>query len=250
MSTSSSIEALIARMEDLARPLAANGDRRRFFHDTYLRTTRAVGEEIERGGFVDADWTERWDVRFADLYLDALEEWDRGAATSRPWVICFEAAAERLPPLRHVLLGMNAHINYDLPQAVLAVITDEDFDDPRVVAKRSADHARIDEILVRRVPEEDRELAKDELPGDRDWIDRLLTPLNRAGTRRFLKEARRKVWANARILSVARRQGGDAYARRLAELEELSARRVADLRAPGRVLLKLAARGFGVELAQ
>ena len=37
--------------------------------------------------------------------------------------------------------------------------------------------------------------------------------------------------------------------KRLAELEELSRARVADLRAPGQVILKLARRGFGVELA-
>jgi hypothetical protein len=28
-----------------------------------------------------------------------------------------------------LLLGMNAHINYDLPQATLSVITDQDFED-------------------------------------------------------------------------------------------------------------------------
>ena len=101
-----SIDALIARMQELSRPLAAAGDRRRFFHDTYLRTTLAVKDELARGGFVDPDWTQAWDVRFAELYLDAFEQWNRNERPSRPWVICFEAAAERLPPLRHVLLGL------------------------------------------------------------------------------------------------------------------------------------------------
>ena len=138
-------------------------------------------------------------------------------------MVSFESATERLPPLRHVLLGMNAHINYDLPQALLAVISDEEFKDPRAVARRAADHARIDEILVRRVPQEDRELLREEEPGDRDLIDRVLTPFNRAGTKRFLKEARRKVWMNARTLSLARSQGPEAYAAKLEELEELPA---------------------------
>ena len=44
----------------------------------------------------------------------------------RPWRLAFDAPAE-LPALRHVLLGINAHVNYDLPQALLAVISDEDF---------------------------------------------------------------------------------------------------------------------------
>ncbi len=56
------------------------------------------------------------------------------------------------------------------------------------------------------------------------------------------------MWANAIALSRARRQGPDAYATVLAELEELSAAKVAALMAPGPVLLKLAATGFGVRL--
>jgi AcrR family transcriptional regulator len=49
-------------------------------------------------------------------------------------------------------------------------------------------------------------------------------------------------------LSHARRQGPDAYSRLLAQLEELSAAKVTVLQAPGQVLLKLAATGFGVRL--
>ena len=39
------------------------------------------------------------------------------------------------------------------------------------------------------------------------------------------------------------------YAALLAELAELSAAKVAELMAPGQVVLRLAARGFGVRLA-
>jgi hypothetical protein len=70
----------------------------------------------------------------------------------------------------------------------------------------------------------------------------------RSPAQRFLREARAKVWANSIALNHARRQGPPAYATRLAQLEELSAAKVADLRAPGQVLLKLAVTGFGVRL--
>lgn len=56
------------------------------------------------------------------------------------------------------------------------------------------------------------------------------------------------MWANATVLSRARRQDPDAYAGVLAKLEELSAAKVTALQAPGQVLLKLAATGFGVRL--
>jgi hypothetical protein len=57
------------------------------------------------------------------------------------------------------------------------------------------------------------------------------------------------VWANAIALSQARRQDPDTYTKVLAQLEELSAAKVTALMAPGPVLLKLAATGFGVRLA-
>src|SRR5439155_9001467 len=137
-----SIAALVERMaSDLAK-LDAERDGRRHFHATYLRTTRAVAEEIDRGGFRDGAWLERWDLVFAGLYLDALEADLAGRAVPRPWRVAFDAARERtdLPPVRHVLLGMNAHINYDLPQALIAVITPAEFDDPDVRRVREADH--------------------------------------------------------------------------------------------------------------
>ena len=67
------VEALVARMAALQRVLDADGDPARVFLGTYLRTTRAVGAALRRGLFEDPGWVERWDVDFAELYLDALQ---------------------------------------------------------------------------------------------------------------------------------------------------------------------------------
>ncbi len=240
------IDALIERMTELLEPMEAASDPKRIFHATYLRTTIAVAEEIKRpGGFADPQWTERWDVAFADLYLEALIQLQAGEQPSRPWAIAF-GARPGLPVLNRLLLGMNAHINYDLPQALLAVITDDEFDDAELIARREADHKAIDDILASRVSAEGDELVSIDGPGS--LLNRLLEPFNQSGTRRFLREARQKVWANAISLSQARRSGAEAYTTRLAELEELSAGKVTELQAPGQVLLKLAVNGFGVRL--
>jgi len=242
------IDDVIARMAGQAGELRRAGDGRLAFHATYLRTTRAVAAALRAGVFADTDWVDRWDVAFAQLYLDALDADRCGEPVPAPWAVAFGTARRQpgMPPVRHVLLGMNAHINYDLPQALLAVISDEEFDDPRVRDRREADHRRIDEVLDAQVGAEDAEFQR--LEQTRSWQDALLQPLNRMATRRFLHEARAKVWANALQLSLARRAGPDSYARRLAELEDLCGRRVADLVRPGPVLLRLAAGGFGVRL--
>jgi hypothetical protein len=216
----------------------------REFLGTYQRTTLAVGQAVDDGLFEDPDWVERWDVAFAELYLTALDLHLAGGTPSRPWRLAFDAP-DGLPALRLVLLGINAHVNYDLPQALLAVISDDDFDDPALMERRRRDHERIDAVLAGRVAAEDDELAT---RSARSLLDRALQPLNRVASKRFLRETRLKVWHNTTELQAARRAGPTAYDARLAELEVLSAARIADLLAPGQVLLRLAVAGFGVVL--
>lgn len=241
-----SLATVIAGMQERSSGFRPD-DPGRYFHETYLRTTLAVEKALHDNAFMDPEWVEIWDAAFAQLYLDALDQWRAGQTAPGPWAVAFRDASQpRLPPLRMVLLGMNAHINFDLPQALLAVILDAEFDQPEILQRRAADHARIDDILSARVAAEDRELKKVEQPGDRTMVDRMLTPFNRLGTKRFLKEARAKVWANTEILAAARRNG--TYPDRLHQLGELSMQRVEDLIAPRYVILELAARGFGVRL--
>jgi hypothetical protein len=240
------IATVVAAMQDRLDRLPARLSGQRAFLSTYRRTTQAVGEAIEAGTFEDPGWVEHWDVLFAGLYLNALDrELTGGEGVPRPWKLAF-AASPDLPPLRHVLLGMNAHVNFDLPQALLAVISDDDFAEPVLMGSRRRDHERIDGVLASRVAAEGNALST---PGGLTLLDRLLTPLNRLGSKRFLREARRKVWHNTLELRDSLVSGPDAYAARLAELEELSAAKIADLLQPGQILLRLAVSGFGVWLS-
>jgi hypothetical protein len=234
-------------MDALLADLEAEGDPARFFLGTYSRTTRAVAAALEQGHFEDRAWVEEWDVVFADLYLDALDAYRRSPEEApRPWRIAF-GADPGLHPVGHVLLGMNAHINYDLPQALLAVVPPEAFDDPDVLACRRRDHERIDDVLAERVPAEDGELEQ-VADGGRTLLDRAMTPVNRAAARRFLREARIKVWHTTTALHEARLRGPAEYAGRLRDLDTLSSAKVSDLLRPGPVLVRLALVGFGVTL--
>ncbi len=238
------VDAVVGAMQSRQDALTAEQEPLREFLGTYQRTTLAVGKAVDGGLFEDAEWVERWDVAFAELYLAALDLHLSGGTPSRPWRLAFDAPDD-LPALRLVLLGINAHVNYDLPQALLAVITDEDFDNHQLMERRRRDHERIDGVLAGRVAAEDVQLAT---RSARSLLDRALQPLNRVASQRFLREARLKVWHNTAELQAARLAGPTAYDARLAELEVLSAARIADLLAPGQVLLRLAVAGFGVVL--
>ncbi|SDB88771.1 hypothetical protein GA0111570_106124 [Raineyella antarctica] len=245
--SSGRFRSIAGLMTDMRRRLGAlpADDPARAFLSTYLRTTAAVAEAIDAGTFEDPVWVEEWDLAFADLYLRALDAHLSGAGTpASPWLLAFDAAP-RLTPLLNVLLGINAHINYDLPQALLAVISDTEVTDGDLLARRRRDHERIDQILASRVAAEDLEISARSV---RSLLDRALRPINRWAAKRFLKEARAKVWSNTLQLSQARAAGADVYESRLRELELLAAARIADLLAPGQVLLRLARVGFGVTL--
>ena len=242
------VHALVARMAELLETLEEARDPGRFFLGTYLRTTRAVGGALAADAFEDPAWVARWDVDFAGLYLDALEAHRRDpSAVAEPWRLAF-GADPALPPEAHVLLGMNAHINFDLPQSLIRVIPPEDFAVAELLALRRRDHHRIDAVLAGRVGEEDVALVR--AGGRRTVLDRLLAPVNRSASRVFLRESRRKVWANTGALHEARLRGPAAYAARLADLEAAGGARVRDLLRPGPVLIRLAVRGFGVTLEQ
>ena len=176
----------------------------------------------------DPAWLGRWDVAFAELYLQALDTWrDDPAAVPGPWREAFSAPAD-LEPYLHVLLGMNAHINYDMPQSLLQVVGEADRHDPALMASRARDHHALDGVIVALVPQESRHLVKAAAaaPG---VLDRLLLPLSRAASAKLLRESREQVWANTDVLLRARAAGPAALAAATARLEELSTRRVHDL---------------------
>ena len=238
------IDDVVARMTALLSSL--DGDPARFFLGTYLRTTQAIGRALDADAFEDPDWMAAWDVEFAGRYLAAVEAHRREpAGAPAPWRLAF-GAQPGLPPEAHVLLGVNAHINFDLPQSLVAMIPPADFADPIQLGSRERDHERVDDIIAERVPAEDAVL--EDAGGSRSLLDRLLAPANRAASRIFLREARHKVWANAAALNAARLAGPEVLDRRVADLEAVSAARVRDLLRSGPVLIRLAVRGFGVTL--
>jgi hypothetical protein len=232
------VEQLQARLD----ALPPGPHPQRAFLGTYARMTTAIGEALAAGVFEDPGWVRRWDVAFVGHFLAAHDADVAGGRPPAPWRLAF-AADPGLPPLVHLLLDLNAHVNFDLPQAVLAVVADDEFEHPVLMASRRRDHERMDDLIASRVAAEG-----DLLPRTARLVRPLLTPLDRWSARRFLPAARRQVWANAFDLHVARQHGHQAYAARLAELDVLASAQVAALLQPGPVLLRLAARGFGVRL--
>ena len=238
----SRIEDLVDDLDDRLAALPPTIRHRGTFLVTYRRTTLAVGHAVRQGRFEDPAWVVQWTAVFGRYFIDAHDADLAGLPVPRPWRLAF-GLEPAVHPLAHLLLGMNAHINFDLPQAMLDVMGPADFAVAHVRERRVRDHDRIDEVLSARVAAEDGEIG-----GPRRAWDRVLTPANRWASRRFLAESRAKVWQNVLALHQSRLEGEGAYRTRVAELEVLAAARVADLLTPGLLLPRLAVSGFGVRL--
>jgi Family of unknown function (DUF5995) len=108
---------VIARLRAIDASLPAT-DGVAWFTKLYLRVTEAVEAQLaETRGIRNPVFLSRLDVVFANLYFAALDR----ATPPKAWAPLFEARrAKRIAPIQFALAGMNAHINRDLPVALVA----------------------------------------------------------------------------------------------------------------------------------
>lgn len=140
------VDATIREMQRRFDPLATSCDHDAVFALAYLRTTQAYRQAVQDPAFfADNGFVNHEDALFASLYFQAYDDWHAGRldAVPRAWAIAFRAARDRVDSAAgDLLLGMNAHVNRDLPFALYAI---------GLVApdgtSRKADHDRVNVIL-------------------------------------------------------------------------------------------------------
>jgi hypothetical protein len=114
------IDEVIARMQSIDAVLPAS-DGVACFNRMYLGVTLAVGQLVEQGSFADPAFVSHLDVVFANLYFEAVDAMS-GPLSVVPvaWRPLLEArTTPGIEPIQFALAGMNAHINHDLPLAVV-----------------------------------------------------------------------------------------------------------------------------------
>jgi hypothetical protein len=142
------VDAVIREMERRFESLGKSCDHNAVFALAYLRTTQTYQWASEQDGFFeDTPWVNHEDAVFARHYFEAYDHWAAGrrSQTPRAWLIAFDAAAaRRVSASGNLLLGMSAHINYDLPLTLAAIgLVTEDGQ------SRKADHDQVNVFLNR-----------------------------------------------------------------------------------------------------
>jgi hypothetical protein len=121
MDRPTTVAEVVARMEAIASPLP-RADGIACFTRLYLAVTQGVEVRLAGTVFQDPRYLERLDVEFADLFFDALDAFLRDPGTTpHAWLPLFQSRSQRgIAPLQFALAGMNAHINRDLPVALVS----------------------------------------------------------------------------------------------------------------------------------
>lgn len=138
---------LARRLQSLDAALEV-GDALGWFNRWYAALTAALIESSRRHRFVDAAFVERLECRAADRYLDALAAHlaDPGSGPSC-WEPLFQArGGDGALPIQYAIAGINAHVNHDLPIALVAACGDRDRAPPRD-APEHRDYQRLGAIL-------------------------------------------------------------------------------------------------------
>lgn len=143
----SSVEDAVALMTSISEALPAT-DGLACFNRMYLIVTQQMLSEVSAAGFFgDPAFMSHLDVVFVNLYLAAINGFQSDPPTApRCWSELLASRSDtHIAPLQFALAGMNAHINHDLPLAV--VKTCEDLDTAPEQGTHAADFDKVNKVL-------------------------------------------------------------------------------------------------------
>jgi hypothetical protein len=167
-----------------------------------LRLYRPVTEDVEvaaaaQGAFGDPRCLRWLDVVFANLFFRALRDWGRAPATvPRSWAPFFAARNHpRIAPIQFALAGMNAHINRDLPFALVETWAALELEPDRG-GPQYRDFTLVNELLEATEARVKAEFAT----GALGHVERSLGNVDDAVAIWKVSKARETAWANAETL--------------------------------------------------
>lgn len=201
-------DALFA-LETVAARLHEGGDALSAFPDIYGIVTRRVAIEIRTrsGMFLEPRWISRLAGRFCQRYLETLR-WslERRPQDCDAWTAAYTCST--LPfafPAQQVILGLSAHINFDLALGIYETIREFGHEAcPEMLERYKHDHDQVNAILLASIPEAFEHLSQRHGCVVSSIIYARAYASARWVTMQVLTRWRATVWSNVRALLAAR----------------------------------------------
>lgn len=184
------IDGVVQVLDEIIDDCLERASRLGYFAALYRRVTVGIRRRVEEGTYVDGARMERLDVRFAQRYIDAYYQHRRDERPTQAWAYTFATGHDERPVvLQHLLLGMNAHINLDLPVASAKIL---DRHDPNGF---ESDFHAVNDLLGALIDE-----IQDEIATAGRWmkiVDVMGGPVDEALCSLVLSRARSSAWERA-----------------------------------------------------
>ncbi len=223
------IDRQIRRLRKLRDRLGC--DHRGVFATTYLELTKAIRQLLDDEPEIvaDRDYLYTEDALFANFYFDEIADWEQGEAVAPAWRIAFNQAERgEINGAQEMLLGINAHVQNDMPFVIAALGVREPDGD-----SRKPDHDAMNEALNRGY-EPVVEAVRERYDPTISITNSRLVTLDNIGGLELARTWRELVWRNAERLVQAR---SDAQRARIARQIEANAaawaRGIAAVQTPG-----------------
>jgi len=187
------MDEVLQELDDIIAKSLSENSYLGIFAYVYRRTTARIKQAIIEKQFEDNARMEILDVTFANLYLQAYQNFTGNLKTTASWEAAFRAGHDKITIIQHLLLGMNAHINMDLGRAAAAVAPGDK------IGSIKSDFMKVNEILNSLVNEMQNRIAK---------VSRLMILLDWAGKNTdelvinfSMAKAREQAWNLATLLA-------------------------------------------------
>ena len=161
--------------------------------------TRNVLAALAGNEFHDPAWVRHLLVHFADYYFRALDAYEADEASAPAvWACAYRAAAHHnAPAVQQLVLGVNAHINYDLVFATADLLADEwAAMSVEERERRQADYNHVNAIIGRIIDQVQTEILNRREPA-LALMDALLGPLDEWLVEAEVSRWRDRVWSEA-----------------------------------------------------
>ena len=121
-SSPQTIDEVLERLDQIIFTCRQQSSRLGYFATLYRNVTIKIKEGISAGIFDDGPRMERLDVAFASRYLVAFDAFGKNEPLSDCWRVAFQTGNKFWPLLiQQLLVGTNAHINFDLGIAAASI---------------------------------------------------------------------------------------------------------------------------------
>lgn len=98
-----------------------------YFAALYIDVANNIERAIEKGDFDDNERLKKMDVNFVNYYIHAMNCAFNDQEAPDHWQVAIDASKkDEVIVLKHLFVAMNAHINYDLSNAVNDTVPKED----------------------------------------------------------------------------------------------------------------------------